>query len=268
MPPTGWDVRRRRAILYVGCSVRFVRNRPRRRGGGFFSRLIAVTVVESDVRLKAAHFALELCGAPFFALEIPIGKIDNEVVNTPIVCAQFQHLPVQVGDIPAPVGAGIARRGIRFSAEGMLTVVGGRVIRVVPIHEGVIKPQFQSLGAHRIHPFANKVSSRWAIGGLVFGEGGIKEAKSIVVFGGQQGVAGAREFGQAGPLDRPSGIRVESFETAPILIEGQLLRRLQPFSPGGHRINTKVQGESKAVVLPSGKSFFRRGGSVHRRWLG
>lgn len=85
----------------------------------------------------------------------------------------------------------------------------GRIIRVMPIYQRIIKAYAQAFGTEGVHIFSDQVTARRCMDGAIVGVGRIEEAKALMMFGGQDGVFHAGFFGHTSPASRVIVYRIE-----------------------------------------------------------
>ncbi len=127
-----------------------------------------------------------------------------------VVGEELAHLVVEVIGVARQVPGVVLEVGV--VAHGVDAVAEDGVIGVVPVEQGVVEADFETLGAEGFDVFLDQVAPGGCLGGFVVGVLRVEEAEAVVVLGGHDGVLHAGGFGGASPGTRVVVDGIESVE--------------------------------------------------------
>ena len=121
---------------------------------------------------------------------------------------------------------------------------------MMPVHQRVIKPHAQTLGAGGVYVFGHQIATARLLGHAVVGVLGIKEAKALVVFGGHDHVLHAGLFGEFGPGAGGADFGLEAAGESFVLGDGNALQFHHPLVPADNAVEAPVHKEAEFGLVP------------------
>ena len=130
----------RRDYLLRTCKISAVRQRIVRYNASVFLSGSLQTVIYQYVRLIAPYHFDKLCSLPFFLAHIPIRKVKPQKIQLSVIGHQLLYLTVHIFQIVVKIILIVFKRLV--SAHRMMPVVIFRIIRMMPVKQGIIQTNF------------------------------------------------------------------------------------------------------------------------------
>ena len=126
-----------------------------------------VAVVHHDLRLQLKDHLVHSDRLPPLGVQRP-GDVVPEHIDLAVVREQFANQAMRVGH----------KSLTRFFVCGTLGAV-----RMMPVHQRIVKAHMESFSARRFHIFADNIAARSLLGGVVVSELGVEVAKALMMLG-------------------------------------------------------------------------------------
>jgi len=164
--------------------------------------------------------------------------------------------PVDV--VPEDIDLAVVGEEFADKAVGVVdeTLAGGWVggadgsIGMVPVHEGVIEADFETLSAGGFDELAYEISLRTLLHGVVVSEFGVPHAEAFVVLGGHDHVLLAGTFGESCPLAGGSRFGLKMLREEFILRNGDAFGFHDPLLVADDAVKAPVDEHAELCLLP------------------
>ncbi len=192
-------------------------------------------VIHDQVRLKLARHGRHLRALPGLGGPQRPGHVIPQYVDLPVVAHQFPH---------AAVGE------VHEAAARLLAVGALRPVRMMPVHQGVVKADLEPELAAGLHVLPHQVAAGTSPGGVVGGLLGVPQQEALVMLGGHNHVLHPGLPGQAGPVARATGLGLPGAGQLLVLLDGDALPVHDPLVAFKLGVEPPVHEHAEARVVP------------------
>ena len=148
------------------------------------------TVINNHIRLIRPDHLHQFFRMPPFPGHIPIGKVKPHHVQLPIFRTKLLHLSMQISKIPLKIPAFIC---FRFTVtHRMMPVSIVRIIRMMPVKQGIIQTNLQALCPERFQIFPYQIPSCFRVRGFKIRQLTVKQAEAVMVLRSQHRIFHSR----------------------------------------------------------------------------